>query len=248
MIAEGLWTLVEDEFNEVVAAQSRLKPKTSAPAIGFILGVLSAPPDRERAEWVAARAASVAARDPHSPAARLLRFEALYRLAELSVSSDPRGGPPVWDVGRVAAALQQFDELTLAERAEPAVAAMMAMLRLKGQGNAPAALRTAGALQAVEGSLTPQQLEALGAVLTANNHSDKAVPLLERAERMPRPSAGLRITLALAYHKNNQPADRDQAIQRAENTPDRSRASRPSSSPPSNSFNGRTGDGFAFPP
>lgn len=222
LIESGLGVLIEDEFNKVMETQSRLKPKTSAPAVGFLLGVFNAPPDRERAEWVAARSARVAAGDSQAPAARLLRFEALYRLAELSVTADPRGGLPLWDSGRLAAVLQGFEELTLAERAEPAVAAMLAAIQLKGQGNAAAALRTISALHAMEGSLGAAQLEVLGAVLIATDRTADGQRVLERAEKLPRPTAGLRVALALAYHKNKQPGDRDAAIQRAENTPTRS--------------------------
>jgi hypothetical protein len=93
---------------------------------------------------------------------------------------------------------------------------------LKGQRNAAAAFRTINALQAVEGSLSAPQLEVLGAVLTANNRAADAIRVLERAEKSPQASAGLRVALALAYHKNNQPGDRDGAIERAENTPTRS--------------------------
>jgi hypothetical protein len=74
----------------------------------------------------------------------------------------------------------------------------------------------------MEGSLTSHQLEVVGAVLAANNRSAEAVRILERAEKRPRPTAGLRVALALAYNKNKQPHDRDEAIRRAENTPTRS--------------------------
>jgi Flp pilus assembly protein TadD len=99
---------------------------------------------------------------------------------------------------------------------------VLAAIQLKGQRNAATALRTISALQAVEGSLTSPQLEVLGAVLTANNRAVDAVRVLERAEKLPQPTAGLRVALALAYHKNKQLGDRDGAIERAENTPTRS--------------------------
>jgi hypothetical protein len=99
---------------------------------------------------------------------------------------------------------------------------MLAAIQLKGQRNAAAALRTISALHAVEGSLGPAQLEVLGAVLIATDRTADGLRVLERAEKLPRPTAGLRVALALAYHKNKQPGDRDAAIQRAENTPTRS--------------------------
>jgi hypothetical protein len=222
MVETGLWVLVEDEYKKVLDAQSQLKQKTSGPAVAFLYGVFSAPPDRERAEWVAARAARVMVDDPSSTTARLLRFEALYRLAELSVTPDPKGGPPIWESNRVAATFQGFEALTLAERAEPGVLALIATLQLKGQLNAPAALRTITPLLAMEGSLSSHQLEVAGSVLAANDRAADAVRILERAEKRPRPTAGLRVALARAYHKNKQPLDRDGAIRRAENTPTRS--------------------------
>ena len=79
MVGSGLWALVDDEFNTVIKTQARIQPKTSALAVGFLAGVLSAPPTVERAEWVAARALWVSSDDPQSAGARLLRFEALYQ-------------------------------------------------------------------------------------------------------------------------------------------------------------------------
>jgi tetratricopeptide (TPR) repeat protein len=222
VLAETLWVLRDDEFDAVLAAQDRLKPRTSVPSVLFLDGVLSAPAAAERAEWVAARAAQVLARDPEAPGAGLVRFAALYRLADLSVTADPKGGPPVWDVNRVAAALRAYEELRLEDRSRPDVVTRVAALQLKGQGNAAAALRTAGALVAAEGSLRADQLEVLGAVLTANGRAADAVRVLERAEALPNATAGVRVALAVAYHRNNQPDERDRAVARADDTPNRS--------------------------
>ena len=64
MVGSGLWVLLDDEFNAVVETQARLKSKTSKPAVGFLAGVLSAPPTVERAEWVEKRARQVMQDDP----------------------------------------------------------------------------------------------------------------------------------------------------------------------------------------
>ena len=222
MVGSGLWVLIEDEFNAVLETQSRLRPKSSAPAVGFLSGVLSAPPAVERAEWVAAQAARVMTADSQSAAARLLRFLASYRLADLSVTIDPRGGPPIWETARVAAALRAFEDIGLEERTRPDVVARVAMLQLKGERNAVVALRTAGGLLAAESALNAFELEVLGAVLTANGKAADALRILERAEKMPRPSAGLRVALALAYRANNRLDDSQAALDRAETSLNRS--------------------------
>ena len=222
MVGSGLWVLVEDEFSKVLEMQARIQPKTSMPAVGFLSGVLSAPPTVERAEWVAERASRLMTADSQSAGARLIRFKALYRLADLSVTMDPNGGPPVWNTARVADALRGFEDLGLDERTRPDVQAQVAALQLKGERNAVVALRTAGGLLAVEGTLSPFEMEVLGSVLTANGKAADAVRILERAEKMPGASVGLRAVLAVAYHANKQPGDRNAALRRAENAPNRS--------------------------
>jgi tetratricopeptide (TPR) repeat protein len=222
MVGRGAWVLVEDEFNKVLETRPKLQSKSSMAAVGFLLGVLGAPPDVERAEWVAARAARVTIDDPQSAGARLVRFEALYRLAELSVTFDQRTGQPVWDTAHVAAALRAFEELALEERTRATVLARVAALQLKAERNAVVALRTASGLLEVEGALNAFEIEVLGSILTANGRAGEAVRLLERGEKRPRPTVGLRVALALAYHANNQPLDRDAAVRRAENSGNRS--------------------------
>jgi len=217
MVGSGLWVLVEDEFNAVLETQARLRPKSSAPAVGFLSGVLSAPPAVEQAEWVAAQAARVMSNDPQSAAARLIRFLACYQLADLSVTIDPRGGPPIWETARVAAALRAFEDIGLEERTRPDVVARVAMLQLKGERNAVVALRTASGLLAAEPALNAFELEVLGAVLSANGRAADAVRILERGEKIPGPSAGLRVALALAYHANNQLDLSKTALYNAEN-------------------------------
>ncbi len=221
-MAETLWILIDDEFNAVREAQTKLKPKTSVPAVAFLLGVFSATPSRERAEWVALRAADVLAEDSSANVARRIRAAALYQLADLAVTSNPKDGLPVWNGDLVTVAMRAFEEMPTEERTEPGVVAAIATLQLKGQGNAAAALRTAGALRAVEGSLNSVQLEILGAVLTANDKPADAVRVLERAAKLSRPSAGLWAALAVAYHKNKQPDDARAALDRAADTPNRS--------------------------
>ena len=222
MVGSGLWVLVDDEFKAVVETQARLQPKTSAPSVGFLAGVLSAPPTVERADWVEKRARGVMRDDSQSAGARLLRFKALHRLAELSVTMGPPGEPPIWDTTRVAAARDAFDEIGLEERTRPDVVAQLAALQLKGQRKRAEALRTAGGLLATERTLNAFELEVLGAVLTANGRAAEAVRILERAEMRPGPSVGLRVALAAAYHANNQPGDGNAALRRAENSPNRS--------------------------
>jgi predicted Zn-dependent protease len=148
---------------------------------------------------------------------RRLRADALYRIADLAVTPNPKGGAPLWDVNLVAVALRAFDDLRPEEKTEPGALAAVAALQLKGQGNAAAALRTVGALRALEGSLNSWQLEVLGAVLIANDKPADAVRVLERATKLPKPTIGLRVALAVAYHKNNQPDNAREEILRAEN-------------------------------
>jgi tetratricopeptide (TPR) repeat protein len=225
MIETGLNILLDDEFKAIVEAQAAMKPKTTAPAIGFLLGVFDAEPDlerAERAEWVAAHATQLLASEPNAPSARRVRAEALFRVVDLTATANPKGGPPVFGGDRVAAAMRAFEELPPEERTEASAAAGIALLQLKGQGNVATAMRTVGALQAVEGSLNSRQLEALGVVLAANGRTAEAIRVMERAIRMPRPSAGLWIALALAYHKNKQPNDAQAALAQAHDTPNRS--------------------------
>jgi len=222
MVGSGLWVLVEDEFNKVLETQARIQPKTSVPAVGFLSGLLGDSPTVERAEWVAAQSKRVMQDDPQSAEARLLRFDALYQLADLSVTMDPRGGSPVWDTRRVTAALLAFQEIGLEYRTRPPVMAKVASLQLKGQGNAAEALRTAAGLRTAEALLNAFELEVLGAVLTANGKVADAVRILEQAEKTRGPTAGLHVALAVAYHRNNQPFDRAAAIARAENVSSRS--------------------------
>ena len=89
MVGSGLWVLVEDEFNKVLETQAQLRPQSSAPSVGFLQGVLNASPSAEQTEWVAAQAARVMSNDPQSANTRLLRFQALYQLADLSVTIEP---------------------------------------------------------------------------------------------------------------------------------------------------------------
>jgi Flp pilus assembly protein TadD len=220
--AETLWILIDDEYKAVLEAQSQLKSKTTKPMAEFLYGVLTATPTEERAEWVAKRATGVSPDDPNASLIRRIRVEATYRLAELSVTTNPKGGPPQWNLERVNATVRAIEALTPDERSEPAVAAAIATLQLKGLGNAPLAMRSAGALRAVESSLSPRQLEVLGEVLTANGKPNEAILILERAVKMARPNAGLRIALARAYLKNNQVVNAREEIGRAEDTPNRS--------------------------
>jgi hypothetical protein len=83
-------------------------------------------------------------------------------------------------------------------------------------------MRTATELLAAEALLNAFELEVLGSVLTANGKAAEALRLLERAERMPGASVGVRVALALAYQRNNQPLDRDAALDRAERVSSRS--------------------------
>src|SRR5262249_27625458 len=209
LVGSGLWVLVDGEFKAVVEAQAALRQKSSAPAMGFLLGVFDAEPNVERTEWVVAQVTRVLAEDPNAPTGRRLQAEALFRLAELSATRTPRpdGSPPVWNADRVGLALRAFEQLPLEERAESGAIAAIAALQLRGQGMKAAALRTVTPLLPLEAKLPPAQLEVLGAVLAANDRSADAVRVLERAVKSPGPTAGCWTTLALAYQKNNQPLD-----------------------------------------
>jgi hypothetical protein len=48
------------------------------------------------------------------------------------------------------------------------------------------------------------------------------VRILERAEKLPEASVGIRVALAAAYRANNQPGDGRAALRRAEVAPNRS--------------------------
>jgi len=223
MIGSGLWVLRDDEYKTVTDAQAKLKVKTSLLSVAFLLGVLDAGPDVERSAWVAAQAELILAADASAPGAALARAEALYRLANMTVTAHPedRSRPPVWNASRVTAALRAIGQLTLEERADPNLLAAVAVLQLKGENNAGAALRTITPLLATQVNATPAQLEVLGLVMIANNRHAEAVRLLERAARAPRPSVGCLVALAVAYLKNNQPIEARAMLRRAEDTPNR---------------------------
>ena len=214
--------LLDDEYKSLLEAQSRLRPKTIAPAIGYILGIFDAEPDFARAEWVARKCDDLMVGNPETGAVRQLRALALFRMADLTVTTSPAAGPPVWVGDHVTAAMQAFEGLPAEDRTEPALAAEYARLLLKAKDQSLAALRVSRALQAVEGSLTASQLEVLGAVLTANKMPAEAVRVLERARQLPGTSAGLHITLAEAYQNNNQPVDARAELAKAEAWPNRS--------------------------
>ncbi len=224
LVGCGLWILRDEEFKKVTEAQAKLKPKTSVPAVAFLMGVLDAPADAERAAWVAAMAELVLAKDPGANGAALAKAEALYRLADLSATPHPedRTRPPVWNATRVIAAMRALSQLSLEQRAELDIIAAVATLQLKGEGNPTAALRTVAPLLATEATATPAQLEILGSVLIANNRPADAVRLLERAARSSQPSASCLVALTVAYLKNHQPIDARATLARAENIPNRS--------------------------
>ncbi|MBA4189670.1 MAG: hypothetical protein C0467_16925 [Planctomycetaceae bacterium] len=223
LVGSGLWILRDEEFKKVTEAQSKFKSKSSLPAVAFLLGVLDAPPNAERAAWVAAMAELILSQYPGASGAALARAEALYRLADLSALPHPedRTRPPVWNSARVTMALRAITQLSQDQRAEPNVIATVATLQLKGEGNAAAALRTVTPLLANESSATPAQLEILGAVLIANNRPAEAVRLLERVALSPSASAGSVVALAVAYEKNQQPIDARKTLALAENIPER---------------------------
>ncbi|MBA4064148.1 MAG: hypothetical protein C0501_10630 [Isosphaera sp.] len=186
VVGSGRWAARDEEFG-------RLR---GDPAVGFLLGVLDAPPDADRSAWVADRAGRLSA--------DRVRALALSRFADPS------------------AALAALDALPRADRAEPEVAAAAAALRLRGSGDAAGALRAAVPLLAEEPTLSAGPLEVLGAVLAGNGRPADAVRVLERAAGFPRPSAGCLAALAVAYHRTGQPAAARFALRRAELAADRS--------------------------
>jgi len=213
----GLFVLLENEFQAVAAAQAKLKPPTRSLVMALLLGVFDSEPTREQTQWVIDKVTQVLAEDPTVPGGRRLQAEALVRLAELSVTANPKmdGSPPLWKPETVAMALKAFEQLPLNERTEVGVLATMAGLQLRGQDLKAAALRTITPLIPLEASLAPAQLEILGAVLLANDRVADALRVLERAVKLPQARAGCWVTLALAYHKNNQPIDARAALARA---------------------------------
>ena len=105
LVGSGLWVLCDDEFQKVLDAAAKLKAKTSAPAVAFLLGVIDVPADAERAAWVAAKANSFW---PTTPLRRWRcgRGVAVPTRGPLRLAHPKGGGlPPVWDADRVTAAL-----------------------------------------------------------------------------------------------------------------------------------------------
>lgn len=217
MVGCGLSVLLDGELKAITEAQAALKPKTYGPVMGFLLGVFDSEPGIERTEWVLGKVTRVLVEDPAAPSGRRLQAEALYRLAEQTVTAHPKadGSPPVWVEEKVSVALRAFEQLPVNERSEVAVIAAIAALQLRGQDMKAAALRTITPLMPLEASLAPAQLEILGAVLNANDRAADAVRVLQRAARSPNPTAGCWVALALAYRKNNQPIDARAALARA---------------------------------
>lgn len=220
LVGCGLWVLRDDELTRV----RRASPRDPAAVVAFLWGVHDAPADADRAAWVAAQTELLLAEFPEAPAAARLRAEALFRLAELSAARRrDDGSPPVWNAERVAAALRAFDQLPPAERAEPGVLAAVALLQLKGKGDAAAALRTLTGLLRPEAPADPRQLEAVGAVLLAHDRVEEAVRVLEAGRRrLPRVTAGCHITLGLAYLRQGRWAEAAARLAAAQNCPDRS--------------------------
>jgi predicted Zn-dependent protease len=226
LVGSGLWVVRDDEFRKVLTARTKTNPASAAAPAGFLAGVLDAPRDAGRAAWVAGQAELLLASEPDAPLVGRVKAEALFRLAELSAVPNPKGPelPPAWDADRVAAALRAIGQLTPDERADPDVLAATATLLLKGQGNPAAAVRTVSSFLAPDATLTPPQLEILGAALLADDRPADAVRVLQRAAALarPRPPAGTLVALAAAYHKNHQPIDAAAALAAAEDTPERS--------------------------
>lgn len=217
MAGSGLWPLLDGELKAIIETQTAAKPKNFAPAVRFLQGALEVEPTVPRVEWVVAQITRILVEAPDAPAARRLQAEALYRLAELTVTPHPKadGSPPVWNPDRVAVALRAFDQLRTEERVEVSTIATIGVLQLKGQGLKATALRTITPLLPLENLLTPAQLEIVGAILTANDRSVEAVRMLERATQLPGARAGCWVALALAYRANNQPDDAAAALRAA---------------------------------
>ncbi len=224
LVGSGLWVLRDDAFKKLTESPARSRNPAADPAVYFLLGVLDAPANADRAAWVAAQAELLLANDPNAPLIGRIKVDALYRLAELSARSNPKDPalPPVWDSARVTAALRAIGQLAPNDRVNPDIMAATAALELKGSANPVAALRTAGALLSSEASLTPAQLEVLGAVLIANDRTADAIRVLQIAVDSPRPSAGSLVALAVALHKNRQPIEAQAALATAETIAERS--------------------------
>lgn len=217
LMGSGLFQQLETELQAVAAIQAQRKPPTSELVMALLLGVFDSEPTIEQTQWLITKVAQVLADDPSAPGGRRLQAEALVRLADLTVTPNPKadGSPPIWNPETVAMALKAFEQLPLNERTEVGVLASVAALQLRGQDQKAAALRTITPLMPLEASLSSAQLEILGAVLLANDRVGDAVRVLERAVKLPQPRAANWVTLALAYHKNNQPIDARAALARA---------------------------------
>jgi tetratricopeptide (TPR) repeat protein len=217
----GLEVRVED-FVEAAVAAGR-EQNTPAPAVAAVRGWADAPPTAARAGRIAARVDRLLERWPDLPALLVLRAEALARAAEL--------GDPAWDPVTVGLAVQAWARVRAADPDSRAAAAALARLRLSGENNPDQAARDGAPLLAAEAdpTLTPADLELIGAVYRTTGKLDAAARVLERATQgvvrtlTPAGTAGCWVQLALTYHAQGKRPDAQNALRVAASLPRTSR-------------------------
>jgi tetratricopeptide (TPR) repeat protein len=205
LIGDGLDSLCEQELDAIARTPSDRYPVLVRVA-AVLRGALVARPkvlDRTAtvAGWVAAKAGALLAIWPADVPLRRIRADGLYRQAEF--------GTPLWNPEVVSDAIREYGLLPLTGRVDLVVAARLANLYLKGRNDPDAAFHVAAPLRAAEPdpALTPEQLEALGAVYVATGRPADALRVLVRAVNVRGATAGCWVQLALAYHANRQPAE-----------------------------------------
>ena len=118
------------------------------------------------------------------------RAVAAYRAAETGV--------PLWEIGRLAAAVRATDQGLVKMPDDPDLLTQLGWLRL-GERNVPAAVRATAPLKAIDAQLAARQLELLGAVALAENDLPAATRYLQRATQAVDPPAGAFALLARVY-------------------------------------------------
>jgi len=183
---------------------------TALPIIGVLRGWIDARPGPLAATAVAEHCRRLLVRWPE--AAELYRVQALA-LAQLAEQVEP-----VWDSGRVSAAIQAAERFRAKTQDDRDIAVTLVELRLYGENNPEQAYRDASPLRDAESdpTLTSDQLELLGTAYRRTDKLTDAVRVLERANRSENAGAGVWIQLALAYHGQSRKAEARRALGRAQ--------------------------------
>ena len=190
----GLGILIADFLVKVEAAGA--KAKSAAPIAQALRGLCDSRYDAALAELAQRTARAHLDRFPGD--VELISVQALMHF------QSAERGEPRWSILETGGAIRAFEELQNRAPDRLEIAAALAWTRLKGKKEPAAALRDAATLSAAAERgepLSAWQWQVLGATLLANDRRDIAIRALEKSGRMSKTSAGSRIHLALAYHK-----------------------------------------------